>query len=84
MLPGCDTDAMGAIRAAIGERGAGKTVCPSEIARRLAGDAGDWREHMNEVHAAVDALRAVGAVSLSWKGKPLPERNGPYRIGPLA
>lgn len=56
------------------------TVCPSEVARALAAATGDWREAMPEVHAAVDALVAEGAVQLSWKGRPLTLRAGPYRI----
>ncbi len=32
------------------------------------------------VHSAVDGLVAEGLVRLSWKGEPLDERAGPYRI----
>lgn len=35
---------------------------------------------MPVVHAAVDALLRTGAVRLSWKGKRLKTRFGPYRI----
>ncbi|QSF54203.1 DUF3253 domain-containing protein [Brevundimonas fontaquae] len=56
------------------------TVCPSEVARAVAGEAGAWREAMPDVHAAVDALVDEGAVQLSWKGRPLAMRAGPYRI----
>lgn len=72
-----------AIRAMLRERGAGKTLCPSEVARVLAGPDGDWRVRMAEVHAAVDRLEAEDAVSLSWKGAPLARRDGPYRIAIL-
>lgn len=75
-----DDTAAGQIRAALAERGAGKTVCPSEIARRLAGADGDWRSRMSDVHAAVDALFAAGQVALSWKGRAMSGRQGPYRI----
>lgn len=57
------------------------TICPSEVARALAGEDGDWRARMGEVHAAVDGLVAAGAVRLSWKGAAMAERGGPYRIG---
>jgi hypothetical protein len=57
------------------------TLCPSEVARALAGEDGDWRVRMGEVHAAVDGLIAAGAVRLSWKGAAMAERGGPYRIG---
>ena len=36
---------------------------------------------MPAVHHAVDTLVAEGLVRLSWKGKPLTTRTGPYRIG---
>jgi hypothetical protein len=36
------------------------------------------------VHAAVDSLCEEGRVQLSWKGKPLTTRNGPYRISGTA
>jgi hypothetical protein len=64
-------------------RAPGATICPSEIARQLAasGPAPDWRALMPTVHAAVDALVAEGQISLSWKGKALAARDGPYRIG---
>lgn len=68
------------IAAALQSRGPGKTVCPSEIARALAGDGSDWRGRMAEVHGAVDALLADGAIALSWKGEWLAVRDGPYRI----
>lgn len=69
------------IRALLAQRGRGKTICPSEVARALAGTAGDWRARMDEVHAAADGLLKSGAIELSWQGRPMPERSGPYRIG---
>lgn len=36
---------------------------------------------MSAVHEAVDLMLAHGEVIVSWKGEPLPARNGPYRIG---
>ena len=68
-------------------RAAGATICPSEVARALAANAGGkpaaigWRDEMPVVHAAVDRLVTEGAVQLSWKGEVLKERGGPYRIG---
>jgi hypothetical protein len=71
--------------ALLAARAEGATVCPSEVARALAGVAGhgDWRGEMPAVHEAVDGLLAEGAVRLSWKGKAMPVRQGPYRIGRL-
>lgn len=57
------------------------TVCPSEVARAVTAATGEWREAMPEVHAAVDQMVSDGLVRLSWKGRPLATRAGPYRIG---
>ena len=65
-------------------RAEGASVCPSEVARALAAATGDWRAAMPEVHAAVDRMAAEGLVRLSWKGRTLPHRAGPYRIGRAA
>ena len=68
-------------------RAVGATVCPSEVARAMihadgsGPSADDWRSAMPAVHAAVDGLVAEGKVQLSWKGKKLVTRAGPYRIG---
>jgi len=62
------------------ERGPRRTICPSQAARRLAGPGGDWRERMGEVHESVDELLQAGEIALSWKGKPLDQRRGAYRI----
>lgn len=67
-------------------RPTGATICPSQIARVLAHDAGpvvvsgDWRDAMPMVHTVVDHMVAEGLVRLSWKGVPLAARSGPYRI----
>lgn len=74
------TSPQAVILALLGERAAGATICPSEAARRLAGEGGDWRARMDAVHAAADALVAEGAITLSWKGMPKQKRRGPYRI----
>ena len=66
-------------------------ICPSEVARAIVGAGGfkvkadDRRNAMPMVHAAVDWLVSEGKVQLSWKGKVLPSRTGPYgiRILPL-
>lgn len=69
------------VAAMLAARRSDATICPSEVARALAGEDGDWRARMEEVHAAVDGLVAAGAVRLSWKGAAMAERGGPYRIG---
>ncbi|HYI41833.1 MAG TPA: DUF3253 domain-containing protein [Allosphingosinicella sp.] len=66
-------------------RAADSTVCPSEVARAIAAEAGmdDWRSEMPAVHAAVDLMVKDGLVRLSWKSEAMPVREGPYRIGRL-
>jgi len=66
--------------ALLGARAGDATLCPSEVARALSGNAEAWREMMPAVHAAVDALVAEGVVRLRWKGRPMAVRAGPYRI----
>ncbi|MBV7266181.1 DUF3253 domain-containing protein [Erythrobacter ani] len=72
--------ARNAITSLLAERGSGKTICPSEAARKLAGEHRDWRAHMDAVHSAVDALIAAGEVEIVWKGERKEQRRGPYRI----
>ncbi|USU13985.1 DUF3253 domain-containing protein [Sphingomonadaceae bacterium OTU29THOMA1] len=62
----------------LARRASGATICPSEVARVIAPD---WRGAMPAVHAAIDALVGEGLVRLSWKGRSLATRSGPYRIG---
>ena len=76
-----DENPEAAIRRLLAARGWATTVCPSEVARALAGPDGDWRTRMGAVHAAVDTLVERGAVALSWKGRAMRRRGGPYRIG---
>ena len=79
-------DARDATLALLAARAPGATVCPSEVARALvaasgATEAEAWRSVMPAVHDAVHTLVAEGLVRLSWKGKLLQARTGPYRIG---
>lgn len=73
-------DSREATLALLAARAEDATVCPSEVARAVAGEDGAWREAMPDVHAAVDAMLNEGEVQLSWKGRPLALRAGPYRI----
>ena len=85
------TDAGDAVEAALmllASRGPGATICPSEVARSL-GDAnaaditGEWRALMPAVHAAVDQLVTERRIRLSWKGRILSKRAGPYRMAEI-
>jgi len=81
-----EANARAATLALLAERAEGATICPSEVARALADShrddptAPNWRDWMPMVHEAVDRLVAEGLVQLSWKGRRLAARNGPYRI----
>jgi len=70
-----------AILSLVAERGAGKTICPSEAARRV--DPEDWRAHLKAVRAAGRALAAEGRIVWTKKGKPVdPETaKGVVRFG---
>ena len=75
------SEAEAAIRALLRERGPGKTICPSEAARKMAGPNGEWRSRMSDVHQAAARLSDAGDVALSWKGESRSAPDGPYRIG---
>lgn len=74
-----DQTARAAILELLCERATGTTICPSEAARRIAGD--QWRAAMPAVHAAAAALLEAGKVRLSQRGKPVVVPVGAYRIG---
>ncbi len=62
------------------ERGAGKTICPSEAARQLSAE--DWREWMPVVKQAALELIARGQIVANQRGETvdLREVRGPYRL----
>ena len=65
-------------------RGAGKTFCPSEIARTLGGTHPDhWGPLMTPVRAMTVALADEGRLVIYRKGKAVDPHNfkGVYRIG---
>jgi hypothetical protein len=77
--------ASAAVLALLADREPGATICPSEVARKIVADASlndeaDWRTAMPIVHSAIDHLAEQGNISLSWKGRALSVRSGPYRI----
>lgn len=80
VIPTGSGDARAMTLALLAARAEGATICPSEVARALAATGGDWRAEMARVHDAVDHLLAEGLVRLSWQGRPLARRAGPYRI----
>lgn len=65
------------------ERGGGKTICPSEVARRLTPEGGDWRALMPGVRAAAAALAGCGRLSVFQQGRAVAPgtARGPIRLG---
>lgn len=62
------------------ERGPGKTICPSEVARAMF--AQNWRNHMNEIRDTAIKLQQQGKVSITQKGVEISVEDikGPIRI----
>ncbi|MCS6855204.1 MAG: DUF3253 domain-containing protein [Elioraea sp.] len=54
------------------ERGPGKSICPSEVARALAGDDERvWRLLMHPVRREAFRLAEAGRIEVLRKGKPI-------------
>jgi len=66
----------------IAGRGAGRSICPSEVARALAPD--DWRPLMGRVRQEAAALAGAGQLRILRKGKPVAPAamRGVIRLGP--
>jgi hypothetical protein len=66
----------------IDDRGPDKTICPSEAARALAGEA-DFRPYMEPVREAAAKLADEGRLEVTQKGEPVRIGNvkGPIRLG---
>lgn len=64
-------------------RGMGKTICPSEVTRRLAPDGAEWRALMPAVRAAAAVLARDGRVAILQKGVAVDPgaARGPIRLG---
>lgn len=67
----------------IASRGAGKSICPSEVARALAPEA--WRPLMGPVRQEAAALAGTGQLRILRKGKPIEPAamRGVIRLGPV-
>ena len=69
----------------VAERGADKTVCPSEVARALGGPGPeDWRHLMQPVRRVAVRLVREGKVTILRGGVPVAESEtmrGIYRLG---
>ncbi|GJD77178.1 DUF3253 domain-containing protein [Methylobacterium gregans] len=65
-------------------RGAGKTVCPSEVARALGGPHPDgWGKLMQPVRRIAVRLAKAGRIAILRKGRPVDpdDFRGVYRLG---
>lgn len=72
-----------AIEAALASRGNGKTVCPSEVARALAGsNEKNWRRLMKPIRAESVRLAEAGRLEIRRKGKTVDPHDfrGVYRL----
>ena len=62
------------------QRAAGATICPSEVARLVAGE--EWRARMEDVRAAARLLEAQGLVDITQAGRVVDPSTarGPIRV----
>jgi len=70
-----------AIRSLLLERELGASICPSEAARRVAGDE-DWQRLMEPARAAARRLVARGLIEVTQRGAVVDPSNakGPIRL----
>lgn len=70
------------IRDRVAARGAGRTICPSEVARALGGDDG-FRPLMPAVREVAADLAERGEVAVTQRGVAVDARTarGPIRLG---
>ncbi|TWT85757.1 hypothetical protein Pla123a_05640 [Posidoniimonas polymericola] len=62
------------------QRGAGKTFCPSEAARRLSPE--DWRPLMPAIRSVATRLAEKGGLAITQAGRPASiDAKGPIRLG---
>ncbi|MBX9926587.1 MAG: DUF3253 domain-containing protein [Hyphomicrobiaceae bacterium] len=67
------------------QRGPNKSICPSDVARRLAGD-GDWRAMMVDVRSVAVQLALAGKIAITQGGVPVHSTSvvkGPIRLRTL-
>ncbi|WP_311221916.1 MULTISPECIES: DUF3253 domain-containing protein [unclassified Acidovorax] len=61
----------------------GATICPSEVARSLAGADGPWRDLMPQIRDVAGGLVKEHRLSVTRRGEPVDsnEPGGPIRLG---
>lgn len=64
------------------ERQAGRSICPSEAARRAAYDGDDWRSLMPAIREAAGELARTGRIAVTQRGVPVDPATvqGPIRL----
>ena len=69
------------VRALLRHR-AGRTICPSDVARTLGGEG--WRELMPQVREVAGDMAGVGEITVQQKGETVDVRTarGPIRLAP--
>lgn len=79
--PDDDTIAREIVRQCM-ERGASKSICPSEVARALAVDEAEWRTMLPDVRRVAEMLRLEGRIAVMQRGQPVSavETKGPIRL----
>lgn len=78
-------DLAAAIRELTQDRGAGKSICPSEAARKVANDCGtpdNWRWMMKPLRGIAQDMARRGEIVILRKGRPIPpeELRGVVRL----
>ena len=75
-----DAEVERAILAGLAQRAPGRTICPSEAARAIWGDA--FRPHMDAVRAVAYALADRGVLDITQGGEVVdgPSARGPIRL----
>ncbi|WP_233348674.1 DUF3253 domain-containing protein [Henriciella algicola] len=65
----------------VSERGADKTVCPSEVARAKRDE--NWQQLMGEIRVRAVKLADAGQIAIYRNGKPVDPHDfkGVYRLG---
>jgi Protein of unknown function (DUF3253) len=80
-----DRDVVRAIDRLLRARAADATICPSEVARELAGEDGSWRAAMPRIRDVAAGMVDAGRLRVTRRGLDVDARSagGPIRLGRL-
>ena len=80
--PVSDVEIASVLMGLLKERGFGKTICPSEVARKISQQELIWRSLMPRVKKVAIALAEGGVILVSQKGRrvDLRQTRGPVRL----